>query len=395
MPLSVTDIRQLNIARLFHALRQKPGSSQRELVEATGIDQATVSVIVNQLEGLGVLERSTRPNQGRVGRPESALRISRRAGVLAGVSLEPDSIDLVVTALDGEELTRARLAGSRDVSRALEIVLDAVERSVTDLGFPLDRVHGLGIGVPAITAEDGTVLLAPNLGWRNVGVLRRLAALTDIPTYIDNDSNAATMAEKLFGQRREARDFLSLSGHSGVGGGLFLDGELYRGSRGFAGEVGHLKVVQGGRACGCGGHGCLETYVSGLAILRQLEERGSPVADLGAVSAGAAEGDAVVLEVLHEAAEHLGLVLANLVNLLDPELVVFSGSLVILLDHCCEVLHEQLERHALPGFDVELLASPLGEVAVPLGGVALALEGMFRLMTGTGDRFRVVKGIVP
>lgn len=394
MTMSVTGIRQLNIARLFHALRLQPGSSQRELIEVTGIDQATVSVIVNQLEGLGILERSTRPSGGRVGRPESELRISREAGVLAGVSLEPDSIDLVVTSLDGEELRRSHLGGSRDVSQALDIVLGALHRCVTELGFPLERVHGLGIGVPAIIAGDGTVMLAPNLGWRQVGLLERLEALTDIPVYLDNDSNAAALAEKMFGRSRDARDFLYLNGHSGVGGGLYLGGDLYRGSRGFAGEVGHLKLVPDGRACGCGGCGCLETYVSGQAILTRLAEQGLVFPDLSAATAAGSRGDRIVERELREAAEHLGLAIANLVNLFDPAVVVLGGTLAILLEHRADIVEDRL-RHVLPGFEVEVLASSLGEVAVPLGGVALALEGLFRLMTGPGERFRFDGEISP
>lgn len=378
--LNTALIRQLNVARVFHALRLRPRSSQRELARLTGLDRATVSAVVADLEVQGLVERSAK-GSGRPGRPEISLSISNRAGALLGARLEPNGLRLIGTTLSGEPLGSLQVPGSLSAESAVDLLVEAVEELLAGSGLEGLRVMGMGVGVPALMSEGGRLAFAPNLDWRNVWLRELISGRLPFPVYFDNDTKAAALAEKLFGSCRGVRDFLFIAGHSGVGGGLYLGGTLYRGRNGYAGEVGHMKVRPGGRRCSCGAQGCLEAYISESAILARLAERGLTLPDLAAVAAAAQEGDSRVSSVLEETGELLGEACANLVNLFNPELIVLGGNFTLVARYTLAALNRVMERDALsaPLSSSRVTVSPLGIEAVPMGGVALALEGVLSL----------------
>lgn len=372
-------IRQVNLAKVFHALREHPNSSQRELVAATGLDKATVSAVVAQLEADGLIVRSTRRGRGRVGRPEVALRLAPEAGVLVGVRLEPATIRLIATRIDGAPIATHQVAGSMDLARSIAQLERGFAELLAHVGVDRSQVRGVGVGIPALIDLAGHLVLAPNLGWRDTEVIGPLEAALGLAVTVDNDTNAAALAEKLFGSCREVRDFLFIAGHSGIGAALYLDDRLYRGVGGFAGEFGHMTVLPGGRRCGCGKRGCLETYLSEGGILGQLAERDRAFEDLMAVREAAADPE--VAAVLLQAARLLGLALANVLNLLNPQRVVLGGNLAVIAPLLLPELDRQLAVHALAAVRqrCQLVISPLGIESVPMGGVALALNGFMAL----------------
>ena len=377
MLLSASDIRQLNANRIFHALRRHPGSSQRKLVELTGIDQATVSVIIKQLEESGFLERNTRSVPGRVGRPRHSHTLSPNGGLLLGASVETNYIAIIATHLDGSIIARKRISSSKDLRCATEKLHQGVEQLLAETGHTLNDVRGLGVGVPAILDKQGHIILAPNLQWHNVDMATLLKQQFQFPTYVDNDTNAAALAEKLFGAAHHINDFMYIAGYSGIGSGLFFNGQLYKGAQGFSGEIGHVKVVPDGRPCGCGGRGCLETYASERAILEQLRKAGLHPADMKSVSELANNAHPDVLSTLNEAGHHLGAVIANLLATLNSEIIILGGSYIEIADYFFPVVkHAILEN--LPYFlktEPLIIPSPLGTDSTPMGGVSLALEG--------------------
>lgn len=374
-------IRQVNLARVFHALREQPDSSQRELAAVTGLDKATVSAVVAQLEAQGLIVRTPRHGNGRVGRPEVPLRLSPQAGLFVGVRLEPATIRLLATELDGRIIERLQVAGCREVGSAILRLEQAVAELLTRCQRSMAEVRGIGVGVPGLMDKGGNLVLAPNLGWRNEPILQLLRERLAAPVYVDNDTKAAALAEKLFGLARDADDFLVIAGHSGIGGALFLNGALYRGASGVAGEIGHLEVVAGGRRCGCGKRGCLEAYTSENAILTRLAEEGRVLPDLASVAAAAAQDDAAVRRVLDEAGDYLGVAVANLINTLNPALVILGGNLAWVAQYLMPRIEQAMARVVLeaPRASVRLVVSPLGIEQVPMGGVALALDGFVSL----------------
>jgi predicted NBD/HSP70 family sugar kinase len=370
-------IRQINLARVFHALREHPESSQRDLGRLTGLDKATISTVVAQLQDLKLVERSEQSKARRVGRPETALSIPRSAGILVGVRLEPAAIRVVTTALGGAVLGHCQLAGSLNIDTALKVLRETVDRELAEIGEDWSAMRAIGVGIPGLMDRSGRLVLAPNLGWRDVPIRAMLEDLFGCPVEVDNDTKAAAIAERLFGLCRRTDDFIYVTGDSGVGGALFLGGRLYRGAGGFAGEIGHTKVMQGGNLCGCGRRGCLETYVSEAAILRRLAEQGVEASDIGAVAALAEQGHGRVLDLLDEVGRHLGFALSNLVNILNPQLIVLGGNLAVVGSWIMPTLERALAEQALDPLaaEVSIRVSPLGEDAVPMGGIALALDG--------------------
>lgn len=370
-------IRKINTARLFHALRENPDISQRRLAALTGIDAATVSIIATQLEAGGIVQRGSVRRSGRAGRPEAALRLAPDGGWLIGAGIEPDVIRLVATGLDGQVRARLNVAGTQSVDAALAALRAGVDRLLADCGVDYESLSGIGVGVPGLIDTAGQVLLAPNLGWRNVPVAGMLSDRFPVPVHVDNDTKAAALAEHLFGDCRGVQDFIFIHGHSGIGGGVYLMGNLYRGAGGLAGEIGHMKIVPGGRPCGCGGRGCFEAYVSEPAIRLRLAEKGRTLADAEVIARAAAMGDPVVLTVLAEAGEHLGFALGNLINIFNPGRIVLGGNLAALAEHMLPAAHAVMAVNALAVMQAGagILVSPLGNDSVPMGGVALAMDG--------------------
>lgn len=384
-------IRGLNVIRVFHALRNNPGSSQRALVWLTGLDKATTSAVVSRLVADGLVERCDGPREARVGRPETALRIAPGAGLLVGARLEPRTIRILTATLAGTVLDQIQLPGSRDIERALERLHEGIGRAVSAPSAKGRPVRGIGVGIPGLMDRAGRLVLAPNLGWRDTPIRPLLQEALGAPVFVDNDTKAAAVAERLFGSCREIDDYLYVTGHSGVGGGLFLGGRLYRGASGFAGEIGHVTVAPGGRPCGCGKRGCLETYVSEAAILAQAQERGRDLPDLPALARAAEAGDPALRALLDEVGAHLGTAVAHAANILDPGLVVLGGNLSIVAGLVLPALERGLASHALGpiGARLRIQVSPLGADAVPIGGIALAMEGFLTAHTDVGPALLV------
>jgi len=392
-------IRLLNVSRVFHALREHPGSSQRDIARRTGMDRATVSAVVAQLQEQDLLERAQKPRHGRAGRPETALRLAERAGWFVGVRLDPQEIHIVATTLDARLVAKRRVPGSSDVTTAVRRVGAVVRELAAAEGVRLKRIRGVGVGVPGLMDREGRLALGPNLGWHDVPILDLLRAALPVPVYADNDTKAAALAETLFGTCHNVMDFVLVIAHAGIGSALFQGGMLQRGWRGYAGELGHVKVVPGGRACGCGGAGCLEAYASERAILERLRERGRICAELNEVAGLARRGDAAATEVLEDAGEKLGTVLATFVNLTNPQRIVIGGGLAQVAEVVMPVMERVVVRDALgPSRDgVEVLVSELGEEAVAMGGVALAMDGFLSLPSwlSVGQLRRRDAGTVP
>ena len=368
-------VRRVNAVLLMQALRRHPGSSQRELAVLTGLDKATVSAVTAQLVEAGLVARkSAESTTRRLGRPAVALEIPQSAGVVLGVSMEPHRIEVVAADLAGRIVDREAHRGSAEPHGAMTSLAVAIAALKERLG-PLPQ-RAIGIGVPALIDASGLLLFGPNLGWRDVRLAEIAAELLPAPVLIDNDSNAAAIAERAFGSCAGIDDFIYLSGNSGIGGAIFAGGALYRGADGTAGEFGHTRVVSEGRACACGGHGCLETYASIPALLAALSERGCFLGDVAEVAMHAEAGDSTVLAVLAETGELVGRALSASINALGPSHLVIGGTLAIVAPWMLPSLRKTLARAAMEqvAARLDILLSPLGADAVMMGGVALALQ---------------------
>ena len=247
-----------------------------------------------------------------------------------------------------------------------------------------------GLGIPATIDHDrGVAIQAVNLEISDVPLRDLMRERVGLPVYIDNDANVAALAEFLFGAGRGARNVVMLTIGTGIGGGLILDGEIFRGSTGAAAELGHIVIVEDGLPCqgNCPNHGCVETYASGTAIAREGKAAGErePDSALGrALAEGpivgktvtqlAMDGDPLAAEVVAEAGRHLGVALASLANIFNPDVFVIGGGVSVVGDLMLDPAREELRARALPPMNkTPVQLAELGPEAGMIGAAAMAL----------------------
>jgi len=274
-------------------------------------------------------------------------------------------------------------------------MLDAVHTVLAQAGIGKEQVAALGVGSPGpLDIGAGVVVSPPNLpGWERVPLRQRLQDALGIPTFLENDANAAALGEYRFGAGQGCQHMVYVTASTGIGGGLILNGALYHGASDLAGEIGHMTILAGGPLCGCGNRGCLEALASGTAIARRAREsvaRGVPtrIADLAEgqperisarlVAQAAAEGDAEAQAILAEAMNYLGIGMANLANLFNPQRIVIGGGLTNLGEALFEPVRRAIVRHAFRSAAeaVRVIPAGLGENVGVLGAAAVALAAV-------------------
>jgi glucokinase len=280
-------------------------------------------------------------------------------------------------------------------SRGFDSVVDRIARCVRDAvdeaDMNLKQVQAIGIGAPgAVDSETGDVIFAPNLQWKDAPLREELEKQLGIPVFVENDCTACTLGVHEVELKGRTRNLLGVFLGTGIGGGLILDGRVHRGFNGTAGELGHMVLQVGGPKCGCGNNGCFEALASRTALFREIQQRvkagektvltemlGDGLNDLksGDLRKALRKGDKLVEKVVESAAEYTGIAIANLINILNPEIVVLGGGVIDALeDEMMSIITETALDYAMPGTvkGVEIIASKLGDNAGITGGAVLA-----------------------
>lgn len=303
-----------------------------------------------------------------------------------GIDLGGTNCRVGLVAKDGELLALRSLP--TDLSAGVEPFVGKVGQELQHLSA-LARAKGLllqagGMGVPGVVADDGRIVFIPNLPQlQGVALAAKLEAFSHCPLLTLNDANAIALGESRFGAARGFASSLTVTLGTGVGGGLLLAGELWRGPDGAAGEIGHFAVEPAGRLCGCGARGCLERYASATGIVASVIEAlqaglASVLTPCGltceAVAVAARQGDSVALGAFHLAGQRLGQVMAGVVNLLNLEALVFSGGVSVSFDLMRPALEAELQHRlfALPRERLQLRIGSLGDSAGILGAAWFA-----------------------
>jgi glucokinase len=264
------------------------------------------------------------------------------------------------------------------------------------LGRPevsLDPVSRIGVGCPGpIDVCRGVVANPPNLpGWSEVRLLEHIQGALGLPTALENDANAAALGEYVYGAGRDAQSLFYMTVSTGIGGGIVLNGQIWHGVNGVAGEVGHMTVLPDGPICGCGNHGCLETLASGPAIVRRAQaaavRRPSAIRDVVDLKTSDVErlaraGDEVALEVWNTAIKYLGIGVAGVIALLGPECVILGGGVTTAGDFLFEPLRAEVRRHLhiVPPGLVPILPAALGTDVGIRGAAAVAMKSGMRTL---------------
>jgi predicted NBD/HSP70 family sugar kinase len=363
-PANQRSVRRHNLGVVLRHVAERGRLSRAAIAQETGLNKTTVSSLVGELIDLGLVGETELELRGTVGRPALPVELTGRR--VAGLGLEIGVDYLAVRAVDltGAERHQALVRGDNR-ARAVDDVLDEVAAlaaaALDSLADERLLAAGAVVALPGLVNSDGRLLVAPNLGWRDVFVpelLRERLGGPAFPIRADNEANLGALAEL-------------------VGAGIIVDGELFRGARGFGGELGHVTVDPEGELCACGNRGCVETRVALGALLRAAGL--DPAAGVDDLAARAEAGDARTLEALAEAGRWLGVGVASAANLLNPLGVVVGGSFAPLASWLAPGVREELDARVLSSqYDgPRVFASELGGDAAVRGAAAAALRRVF------------------
>jgi predicted NBD/HSP70 family sugar kinase len=367
--------------------------TRSELAARTGLNRSTVADVVRELASVGLVNESPAPSRAGAGRPSLLVTLaSERVWALA-VELAPEALIVARVGLGGE--IQERLAQPRDGYASLSpaSALTTICRLARRLMSRAPRGSQLvsaAVAVPGIVRRnDGFVHLAPNLGWCDVPLGSLLASrLPGAPAVlVANEADLGALAECARGAAVDHRHVIYVSGNTGVGAGIVVEGALLAGRSGYAGEVGHMKVNPEGHTCRCGARGCWESEIGAAALLRRAGRRASNRrAGVSEVLAAAGAGDAKALAAVRETGRWVGRGAANLINVFNPDLLVFGGALRGVFLAAEPIVRQEIRRQALSqaGAEVIVTVAGLGSDSVLIGAAELGfsefLAGPMRLL---------------
>jgi len=383
-PASQQGMRRQNLALVMAALAAHGPSSRAEVAERTGLTRAAVGNLINELAAAGLTTDLGLAPSGRVGRPGTALALSEQGPAGLGLEIGVEHLGACVLDLHGTVRTWVEIEAPNRGRAAGEVLAELADVAAAALQHAAAQgLHPVGavVAVPGLVdAANGTVEQAPNLRWRSVPIAQSLAdwlpaPLRSVPIEVENEANLGALAELWHTVTRPA-DFIHVSAEAGIGAAVVIDGRLFRGARGFAGELGHVPVHPDGPLCSCGARGCLEQYAGEQTVLRA-----SGLADAGgdrikALTDQALGGNPRVLEALEEAGRALGTALAGAVNLLDPSALVLGGAYAELGEWLLPGMRKELaERVTVRPWSPEALQlSELGRRGPLLGAATVTIR---------------------
>lgn len=374
-------LKVINRMALVRHLCANPGLSRADLAGAVGLTKSTVSLLVRELVSEGWLAEREIVATGDLGRRPTPLFIDPARLLLLGAEVGIESVRVVTTSLTGEVLACA--VANYGASRTAKACLGTLAAALLKVRRQLDasqQILGLGVGLPGgVNEARGVLHFAPNLGWRDIpfgallGEKLRDTPLDGVPLFIQNEADVAALGELEFNPSPASDPLLYVSINQGLGAGVIVGDRLLTGSRGFAGEVGHMVLQLDGPLCSCGRRGCAEALIATRAMLGGSQD-GTALRSLAEVRAHLVDEDAETLKAVNSAGRNLGVLLQNLATAYDPGCIVLGGGVVELgqpfLQPALDALNDYAAAAGLPPPSVR--TSRFGANAVAVGAAALA-----------------------
>jgi predicted NBD/HSP70 family sugar kinase len=377
-------IRDINRQIVLNYVRDREPISRAEIARETALQRSTISTIVEDLKAEGLIEEIGE-GESTGGRRPTLLRLRASGALAIGVDVTPSGTTVATCDLAGRVLEREEFAMSQSPEQLAELIIESVRRLAQSTnGQPIE---GVGISLPGLVDPDsGRAIYIPYFRWRDWAVVERIGRATGLDVIVDNDANAAALAELWFGRPEvsEARDFILVLVADGIGTGIVFDGQIYRGERGAAGEFGHMIVgADAPVACSCGNHDCWEAFASGRAAgarYAQLSKRrdDAQLPALCAVVDRALAGERAAIDALTETAHYLGIGISNMIVGLSPEAVVVGGAIARAWPLVADALGETIQRSIRRGLpSARIVASTLGDQPTLMGALSLVLARKF------------------
>ncbi|XEC93939.1 ROK family protein [Paenibacillus tarimensis] len=377
-----TLIKKINTAVVLEAILRESPLSRAAISERTGLNKATVSSLVQDLiDSNLVLE--TGPGESSGGRKPVMLIFNSTAGYAVGIDLGVNYIRGVLTDLEGTVVAEREIAllSTREED-VLPELYGSIEQLMNEAPESPYGVIGIGMGVPGIVDDQGTILFAPNLEWENVELKRLTEDRFGLPVTIDNEANAGAQGEQKYGAGRGIAHQIYVSAGIGIGTGIILNKELYKGSSGFSGELGHLSIDWDGKPCRCGNRGCWELYASENALLEQASRH--DFTTLKELLKAAEEANPEVLKLFAGIGHYLGTGIANIINIFNPDVVIIGNRMSRAQKWLQPSLQETLDRRTLSYHrrNMTILFAELGEQSAVRGAAYYAINRFFTHIKG-------------
>ena len=378
---SLAWLRDRNRERVVGVLRERGRISQADIARVTGLSRTTVHTLISELKDSGLVhEVETSAPDVRGGRPAVQLMLRDSSLTVVGIDFGHSHVQVAVADMTHDVLAEQRcdLNVSQDARTALDTATRMVGEVLAAAGVERKSVIAAGIGIPGpVDRSRGTAGSATILpGWTGVRIATEMHQRLGMQVEIENDANLGALAEMTWGAGKECSNFAYIKAATGIGAGIVVDGHLLRGASGTAGEIGHTTLDESGALCYCGNRGCLETVASGPAIIALVSSGHPELLTLGQVLELAANGDARCRRAISDAGREIGVAVAGLCNLINPERVIVGGLLSRAGGLLLQPIRESIRRHAVyaAAERVEVVAAVFVERAELLGSVALALQ---------------------
>ncbi len=366
-------VKKNNKALVMQLIIEQEPISRADIAQISGLNKTTVSTLVTELLEEDLIFESG-PGVSSGGRRPVILHFNKKAGYAIGIDIGVNYVLSVLTDLKGNILIEKNQPLTRTTYATVMSIVQGMIQSLMD-EMPKSRygIIGIGVGVPGIVNNEGAILLAPNLGWSNIQFKEDLENLYEVPVIIENEANAGAVGEQQFGAGQDQKNILYVSAGIGIGVGIIVNKELYKGKSGFSGEMGHMIIDMNGKRCNCGSRGCWEAYASEQALL----EMADPNSDsLEALIQLAGNGDEKTKMLFEEIGSYLGLGINNIINTFNPEQVIIGNRLGLAKEWLEAPIRNTIEKHTLAFHqsDLTLNFSKLGKYSTSLGVSAFVVD---------------------
>ena len=376
-------VKEINTSIVLDTIIREKLISRASISSISGLNKGTVSSLVQELiDRHLVFETGIGESSG--GRKPVMLQFQHQSGYAVGVDLGVNYMHAVLTDLSGNLIAEQTSHYYQSTEQA---IIRQIEQSIADViaqapGSPYGVV-GIGIGIPGIVDSSGLILFAPNLGWRDVNLQAIMQERFKRPVHVDNEANAGAIGEQQYGAGRHTKDLVYLSVGIGIGAGIMIDGDIYRGASGFSGEIGHMTIDADGKPCRCGNYGCWELYASENALLDQMKNHplaGERALMLEGIIALAGEGDAQAIDALRSVGRYLGIGIAGITNIFNPKQIIIGNRLVHAQPWLQDAMLREIETRSLKFHQraVDVHFTELGTRSTALGAAFMAISSFLR-----------------
>ncbi|MBI9043677.1 MAG: ROK family transcriptional regulator [Anaerolineaceae bacterium] len=379
-------IRAINRSTVLNTIKNLGPISRKDIAQLTGLSAATITGITAViLKEKLILEKFEGDSSG--GRKPILLTINPRGGYVIGLKLSERHITAALTDLDASILQSTTTEfSSQRVENIIDCIVQSADHLISKSKIQKGKLLGIGIGLAGIVdSRNGIIRNSPIFGWKDVDLASQIHKKLGIPVFIDNDVNTLTIAEQWFGKGQGINNFLTVTIGRGVGLGIVVNGQIYHGHSGGAGEFGHIVINPEGPLCDCGKHGCLESYISDpglIAIAKDLYISGNLAQDVNHISELlqlADNGNQVAKEIFSGAGSILGRGLADLINLFNPELIIVSGEGMRASHLIMDSMQSAINEYVMPGLrgSTNLMIDTWADDAWARGAAGLVLQDFF------------------